>query len=175
MFTARLAGRATRMVGACNKNGAFYALQSNRLSTGPVWTFQVGDAASSSSINQCNAAAIWDGSRLYVASNTTVIDGVTYNGSIRQLDASTGTPIWETGLPAQILGTPTEDGAGVIAAASWDTSGAPQAAYLLDASSGSLLATLSTSGSKVFAQPVFADGYLLLATQSAGLIAYRPA
>ncbi len=171
LFTAKSGRSVTSFIGACNKNGTFYALRSMRLSAGPVWSFQVGASATGSTL--CAAAAAWDGSRLFVAGNGTTIGGVAYKGSLRQLNPATGTPIWETGLPAQILGSPTLNGAGVLAAASWDLS-APNAAYLLDAGTGAVLATISTSNSKVFAQQVFADNVLLIATQTQGLRAYKP-
>jgi hypothetical protein len=50
------------------------------------------------------------------------------------------------------------------------------ATYVVDASTGAVLATLTNAGNDAeFAQPVFADPYLLVATQVAGLVAYTPA
>jgi len=175
IFKAIVGGKTVRMVGACNKNGVFYALRADRLGAGPVWHLQIGEAPTSTSTNDhCQAGALWDGSRLIVAGNTTTIEGSTYGGSVRSVDPSTGAVRWETGLSAQVLGTPTEDGAGVVAVATWSVTGAPNAAYLLNADTGDVLATLATGGSKTFAQPVFAGQYLLLATLDQGLMAYRP-
>jgi outer membrane protein assembly factor BamB len=174
IFQATIGSSKPAMVGACNKNGNFYALRLNQLSAGPVWTFQVGVPFVNTTGEQCIAAAVWDGKRLFVAGNGTTIGGTSYFGSVRELDPATGTPIWETGLPGAVMGTPTLDGAGVLAAASYDvTPGSTNAAYLIDASTGSILATLSTSGATEFAQPVFADGNVLLATNNKGLIDYR--
>ena len=47
------------MVGACNKNGIYYAL--NRTTMALVWELQVGAKSSSASPAQCSAAAIYDG------------------------------------------------------------------------------------------------------------------
>ena len=50
----------------------------------------------------------------------------------------------------------------------------PNADYLLNATNGTVLATVSNGDSTQFAQPVFADRYLLIATDTAGLYAYTP-
>ena len=96
-----------------------------------------------------------------------------YKGSVQQANPATGAPVWETGLPGAILGTPTLDGSGVLAVATCDYSGIPNAIYLLDASDGRILATLDSGVAPVFAQPTFADHYLFGATVGQGLVAYR--
>ena len=82
--------------------------------------------------------------------------------------------IWEKGLNGVILGTPTLDGAGVIAAGTYNGSGTPNSVYLLNSSNGQVLKTINMAGSKVFAQPVFADGYLFIASTASGLQVFRP-
>jgi len=52
--------------------------------------------------------------------------------------------------------------------------GAP-AAYLVNAATGTILATLPVGTSKIFAQPVFAQGTLFVATESGGLYNLAPA
>jgi hypothetical protein len=90
------------------------------------------------------------------------------------VNAATGKVVWSTGLPEQVLGTPALDGAGVISVATIGYgSTATNADYLIDAATGAILATLSNGNSPQFAQPVFADGYLFAATETAGLIAYQ--
>jgi len=64
LFTATIGGTPTGMVGACNKNGTYYALQRGNLAAGPVWQMQVGAGASGGP--QCDAAAIWDGTHLFI-------------------------------------------------------------------------------------------------------------
>jgi polyvinyl alcohol dehydrogenase (cytochrome) len=164
IFEANLQGTLTPMVGACNKNGSFYALRIDNLAAGPVWTFHVGIPGVKQGF-QCLAAAIWDGSHLFVASNKTTIRGVNVPGSIRELDPATGTIIWETGLSGQVLGSPTKNGAGVIAVATYG-----KAAYLIDASSGQILKTISAP--TTFSQPVFADSYLFVAPTTGDFTAY---
>jgi hypothetical protein len=177
LFVGTVGGKPTQLVGACNKDGKFYALNSQNLAAGPVWSFQVGSDASA--VNLCLAAAIWDASqgRLFVAGNSTVIGGSAYQGSLRRIDPSTGLPIWEQGLPCVVLGSPALNAAtGVIAVATWGdcSSGKKDAAYVYDASSGAQLVSLDSGGSQIFGQPVFADSYLFVARQHTGLAAYKP-
>ena len=121
------------------------------------------------SAGECDAAAVWDGQPLYVAGPGVIIGGTSYGGSVYQVNPATGAYIWRTGLSGAILGTPTEDGSGVIAVATYASS---NNLYLLNAQTGAILKTLPMPSEKVFAQPVFADGYVLLAGRSGGLKAF---
>lgn len=173
LFTATLGGSPTGMVGACNKNGLFYALREQSFAGGPVWKFQAADPSRFGE-SSCLAAAVWDGQRLFVAGSPTRIAGTDYLGSVRRLDPATGAVIWARGLDGIILGTPTLNGSGVIAAGTYD-SDASNSVYLLDSADGRLLRTIGTGSSKVFGQPVFADDYLLVsAIGGLGLLVYRP-
>jgi hypothetical protein len=174
-FAATINGTRTLLVGACNKNGRFYAWRRQNLAAGPVWSLQVGGAANSG--NSCLAAGVWDaaGSRLFIAGDRTTIGGTSFLGAVRQVNPATGTPVWERGLSGVVLGTPGLNGSGVLAAATYDNTAANNAAYLLNASTGAILKTIDIGGQKVFGQPVFADPYLLIATSTGGLRAYRPA
>ncbi len=161
-FSATLAGAYTPLVGACNKNGVYYALRRGNLAAGPVWRFKAGTPST------CDAAAIWDGSHLFVAANTTVIGGVTYNGSVRMLNPATGSPGWQRGLGGPVIGSPTLSGGGVLAAPTYSSSGL----YLIRASTGSILKHIATTGPE-FGQAVFADNMMLVPTKNNGLWAYR--
>src|SRR5439155_16686201 len=97
LFTATVNGVSTPMVGAINKNDFYYAWKQSDLAGGPVWQDKIGT-------NGEVAAAIWDGSHLFVAGGKTVINGHTYAGAVRELDPSTGQPMWETGLTAGGVG-----------------------------------------------------------------------
>jgi outer membrane protein assembly factor BamB len=176
VWTADIGGTPTQVVGACNKNGKFYALKQSSLSAGPVWTDQLGTPEKTAGTNSiCVSSAVWDSdhAKLYLSGNVTTIGGVTYRGSVQEVNPATGTPIWQTGLPGSVLGTPTLDGSGVMAVATADFSGAPNAVYLIDASTGSIISTLSTGNTPDFAQPVFADNYVLVATAGNALYAYQ--
>jgi polyvinyl alcohol dehydrogenase (cytochrome) len=170
LFSATINGASVPMVGACNKNGIFYALQQQNLSAGPVWQLQVADA---SAFQNCLAAAIWNGRRLYVATPDTTIGGTHFPGSVRQLDPATGAVGWALGLPSGgVIGSPTLNGSGVLAAGT-HTSGVTNAVYLISSANGQLLRTISVGSTLVYAQPVFAANYLLVATTGKGLFVYR--
>ncbi len=158
-------------VGACNKNGKYYAL--DRVTMALVWKAQIGIKSSSASPAQCSAAAIYDGQFLYMAGDPTTINGVSYRGSLRRLNPATGAFLWELGLPNSVLGAPTMNGGGVIAVGTYDYTATTNAVYLVDASTGRLLRTLTTGG-RTFAQSVFANGYLFTANVGKGLSEYRP-
>ncbi|MDP9224253.1 MAG: hypothetical protein M3P18_10425, partial [Actinomycetota bacterium] len=169
LFSATSNTGVTPMVGACNKNGKFYALNQD-LAGGPLWVDKIGAGL-------CFASAIFNpsdpSSGLYLASDATSINGTPTRGSLREVNPTTGSYIWQLPLPGRIVGSPSLNGSGVIAAAAYDTtsSGVP-GVFLVDAGSGQLLTTLSTGGKSVWAQPVFADGYLLVGTIGAGLQAF---
>jgi outer membrane protein assembly factor BamB len=169
-------GVSAPLVGACNKNGRFYALNRQHLSRGPVWSVRVGAAAHTNQ-GMCLASAVWNAQagQLYLAGNTTTINGHTYAGSVREVNPATGATRWATGLGWEILGTPALDAAtAVLAVATWTQCASGSAAvYLLNASTGAILGTLPlTDGG--FAQPVFAGPYLLVSDESGQVVAYTP-
>lgn len=151
-----------RYVGACDKNGVFYALFRSTMKL--AWSTTLGQAAGAG-LEQCNAAAVYDGKYLYVSGPPTTIGGTTYPGSIQRLDPTTGAPLWQTGLPNCVLGTPTMNGGGVIAVGTYDLTETPNAIYLISAATGQILRTLA-QGSPDFAQNVFANGWLFTADDS---------
>ena len=168
LFHAPGPGGTQALVGACNKNGTFYAFRRSALAAGPVWRFQVGEPA----INPpaCIAGAAFDGTRLYVGGNATTVGGTAYDGSVRALDPASGSPIWEVGLPENVLGSPTVNGSGVVAASTLEVFSATNATRLFDANTGAILNTLPTR--HVFAQAVWANQQLIVATWNQGLLSY---
>jgi polyvinyl alcohol dehydrogenase (cytochrome) len=161
-------------VGACNKNGVFYALAASPLGGSPLWADTVGAPAGGGF--SCIASAVWDGpsGALYIGGNPTTIGGTSYNGSIGQVDPATGAYIWHTGLPCAVMGTPSLDSAGVLAAGTYSFGACPTGAYLVDASTGAVLTSLPVGPTRVFAQPVFAQGTLFVATETNGLYDFAP-
>ena len=158
MFTADLDGASTPMVGACDKNGWYYAWKQQDLAAGPVWSYQMGKPHAA----HCEAAAIWDGSQLIEGGNVTTIDGQEVAGSVQSLDPATGAVLWATALPGVDFGSPSEDGAGVVAAPVFVAATDQLGVVLLDANTGQILSEIYT-GSPDFAQPVFAQDSLWLA------------
>jgi outer membrane protein assembly factor BamB len=181
MFTAILNGVTTPLVGGCNKDGHFYALRQSDLSL--VWDYMMGTPSQPGGAQQCDAAAIWDGTNLIEGGGSpTTINGVTYQGSVQSLylatgsvDGSiTGTPVWQTGLPGNIVGSPTEDGAGVVAAPVYFSTSGNLGVYLLSAATGAILGFIPMPLSHQFAQPVFAGNDLLVGgSTDLGLTAYE--
>jgi outer membrane protein assembly factor BamB len=171
LFTAMVDGDQTDLVAACNKNGVLYAWPTADVSVGPVWSTRVGIGTSNGE-RSCLGAPVWDGQNLFEASNSTTIGAVQYSGSMRQLDPSTGTAIWQTGLGGSIEGSPSINGAGVLAASTYTVpAGGTNGTYLIDASTGAIDAFLP-SPTGAFSQPVFAGNYLLLGSLAGVLNAY---
>jgi outer membrane protein assembly factor BamB len=171
LFQATINRRQVPMVAACNKNGRLYALRQNNLAAGPVWQRQIAVGTANGS-SACLTAPVWDGQRLFAAGTTTTVNGTRFRGSVRRLNPATGAVMWARGLAKPILGTPTLNGSGVMAAGSYDTAGA-DVVYLINSATGRVLRTIPVGADEVWGQPVFADGYLLVPTTGAtGLLVY---
>lgn len=171
-------------MGACNKNGIYYALASRPLGSAPLWSVRIGAPSTGltvrtggTSVGECIASAIWDGpaGTLYIGGNATTIGGTSYGGSISQVNPATGAFNWRTGLPCAVEGTPSLDSAGVLAAGTYSYGPGPTGAYLINAATGAILTTLAVGSTRVFAQPVFAQGTLFVATETNGLYDFAPA
>ena len=162
LFRATINGAVTPMVGACNKDGVFYAWSQRALGSGPVWSDQLGTQAMEPN-NACLATAGWDGKHLFITTNSSTISGTTYPAVSRKLDPATGAIVWQTGLAdGPVLGNSALDGAGVIAAISFSrvSPSVSNDLALINAATGAVVATYATpdiSGGG----PVWADGYLL--------------
>jgi hypothetical protein len=172
VWTATINGVPTPMVGACNKNGIFYAFAQNNLDLGPVWQDQI-TVPYPGGTQECDSAAVYDGSQLIIGGGAaTTINGTTYPGSVQSLDPATGAPNWQTGLPAGFVGTPTEDGGGVVAAQTFSSTDKSLGVYLLNAATGASLGFIHTN-SPLFGQAVFAQNDLVIgAGGSFGLQAF---
>ena len=165
-------GSGTTEVGACNKNGVYYALAANPLGTSPLWQDTIAAPGA------CLPSAVWDLSAnvLYIGGNATTIGGTSYGGSINEVNPQTGAFMWQTGLGCAVDGTPALDSAGVLAVQTfWGcVGGAVSGVYLIDATTGAILETLPVGSSRTFAQPVFAGGGLYVATENKGLYDLAP-
>jgi outer membrane protein assembly factor BamB len=159
----------TPMVGACNKNGVFYALTQSDPSS-PVWTRQLGIPPAHGSLAFCGGSAVWDGTDLFVGADAAT--STSPPGSVYELNPATGAVVWEIPLSTgPVVGSPSLDGSGVLAVPTYNSKGGTSAVYLIDKNSGTILRTINYSG-PIFAQPVFADGELLVAGPT--LQAYVP-
>jgi outer membrane protein assembly factor BamB len=146
-------------VGACNKNGIYYALSRSTMTV--AWQRRLGARSSSTTPAQCSSEAIYDGKHLFFGGPATTIKGVSYRGSIRQLNPATGGFVWQTGLPDGVIGGPTMDGGGVIAVGTYDKSAVPNAVYLVSAATGTIIRRLIIGYD--FAQSTFAVSRLFTA------------
>jgi outer membrane protein assembly factor BamB len=172
-FTGTVNGVPTQLVGACSKDGYYYALNPSHLAAGSVWKYHTSAGSGS---DQCNAAAIWNGSSLIEAvGGPSTIGGTTFPGSVIALNPSTGQPLWQTGLPGPPIGSCSEDGSAVVACSVY-TAGTPQdmGFYLLNASNGQVIEHIAVQGAFLFAQPVFDNNDLILAGRNGiGVTAYE--
>ena len=155
------------MVGACNKNGVYYAWRSGDLAR--QWKFNVA-VGSPEGVRACLAAAAWNGAGLFVAGPTTTIGGTSFKGSIRRLDPVTGHATWERGLDGAVLGSAAVNAGGVVAVPMYDQLGSTNGVELVSAATGAKLRYLSSK--KVFAQPTFAGPYLFVAALPGSLTAW---
>ena len=143
-----------RYVGACNKNGLYYAVNQSTMKL--AWVKRIG-----ATNGQCLAAAVYNGKFLYIGGPATTIKGKEYRGSVQERNPSDGILQWETGLPNAVLGSASMDGGGVIAAGTYDSSKSPNATYLINATSGKVIRNLIEGTD--FAQSAFAGGWLFTA------------
>ncbi len=176
-FFAGTAGSTTTdLVGACNKNGNYYAWHRDALSAGPVWQRQIG-TASGTLTAECITSAAYDGpaQRLFVAANQTMLGTTSVPGAVRALSSRTGAVLWQKALDCSVVGTPTlNQRTQVLAVPQYGcASGVAASVELFNAGTGALLARLPAPG-PVFAQPVFASGRIFVASEAGALIAYGP-
>jgi outer membrane protein assembly factor BamB len=150
-------------VGACNKNGVFYALSQATMKL--VWSQRIASAAGGNA--ECIAAPAYNGTDLFFGGGTVTINGATYAGSLQELAPSTGTVVWATGLAGAVLGSPTLDGGGVLTAGTYGVTS--PAIDLIDGTSGAVIEQLTTGST--FGQSVFARN-LLFTANSNGVAAW---
>ncbi len=151
-------------VGACNKNGVFYAVSQATMKL--VWWKRI--ASADGGTPECLTAPAYNGTDLFIGGAKTTIDGTQYAGSVQERLASNGTVVWSTGLAGAVLGSPALDGEGVLAVGTY--AGSATGVYLINATTGAVLKPQLATGS-TFAQSVFARNWLFTAT-SEGVAAW---
>jgi hypothetical protein len=100
LFHATIGGTDTPLVGACSKNGIFYALRRDTMRL--VWQRTLGISTPYGQY-ACLSGGVFGGG-LYVGGPQTTIGGQTVPGSVRSLDPATGAILWERPLVADPLG-----------------------------------------------------------------------
>ena len=155
-------------MGACNKNGYFYAL--NRSTMTMAWSAKIGTEPRGNIFAVCAGSAAYNGSDLFIGDTRDTINGQVYRGNVKEFTTS-GRLLWQTGLPEGVTGSPSVDGGGVVAVGTFDNGQAPNGTYLLNENTGQIITTLATGMD--FAQSTFADGWLFTANDS-GVSAWAP-
>jgi polyvinyl alcohol dehydrogenase (cytochrome) len=169
LFSAEVNGATMRLVGACDKNGIYYALRRSTMRV--TWQRRIGASSVGKVRAQCQSAAAYDGSYLYLAGPAATIVGQTYRGSVERLDPATGAFDWRTGLPEGVLSSPAVNAGGLVGVGTYDNGAAPNVTYLIDASTGAIVRELNEGAD--FPQSAFAGGWLYTAC-AGGLYAWRP-
>lgn len=172
LFDGVVDGVSTPLVGACNKNGVYYAWKRSDLAAGPVWSRQVG--ASSSSVACLTSAAYeYTTPRLFVAANATTVAGTAVPGSVRALDPGTGALAWEQPLPCTPVGSPTLNGSVLAVPMYGCPAGVQPSVQFFDEADGTPVGSVPETG-RTFGQVVFAAGQAFVAGEDGTLVAYGP-
>jgi hypothetical protein len=182
-------GRRHQLVGACNKDGYYYAVDTQQDASGRlplVWRTQIGSPRTDGE-RACLTGAVYDRKRDHLFIGGNVVSGSTVTGRVRQVDPATGATIWQTALPSNPLGAGTINDNGVLAYAGmeWENQ-TTNGIFLMDSSTGALLdtnpnvagyqqlkdpasATPTCAGCTYdqFAQPVWGDGALWMSNRTA--------
>jgi outer membrane protein assembly factor BamB len=162
-------------VGACNKNGMYYALHQSTMKV--AWELRIGIPAGQGG-GSCLDTPAYNGAYLYIGGNQTSIDvnGVSsvYPGSVQALSPATGAVIWQTGLAGEDIGSPSLDGGHVLAVPIFGSETGDGVDLVATATSGSVTAGTIlqhlVTGSD-FGQAVFAGNMIFAATVT-GVVAF---
>jgi len=168
-FTATLGGVPTPMVGACNKNGVYYAFRQSDLAAGPVWQRTITIPYPTNglySAEECDAAAVWNGTDLIEGGGApSTPSDAPFSGSIQALDPATGAVIWRTHLDGTVVGSPSEAAGGVVAAPAYQSDNSQYGVYLIDAATGTQVGFIATPNAGNFGQAVFVGNDLLIGSR----------
>jgi outer membrane protein assembly factor BamB len=145
-------------VGACDKNGIFYAVRQSTMKLD--WSARI--ANSDGANGECIAAPADNGTDLFLAGGATTVGGTAYPGSVQERAPGNGALVWSTGLPNGVLGSPALDGGGLLTVGTYAKDGG---VYLMNAATGAIVVKLTTG--VTFAQSVFANSRLYTATSDA--------
>jgi outer membrane protein assembly factor BamB len=166
LFTATINGAVRQLVGVAHKDGSYYAFDRTALSNGPVWTAHIAIAGNSPDGGQgsISPAVWWGGGMLYVAGGKTTINGQACGGSLRALNTSNGSFIWQHCLPGTVLGAVTDTGSRVLAVVDGS------ALTLVNALTGATL--YNNTANKYYGSPSISNGVLYVGSVASGLYAF---
>ncbi len=103
LFSATINGTVHQMAGAINKNGIYYAFDRTNISAGPLWQDQLAAPISQNGTGNNISSSAWDGSTLYAAAAKTTINGMSCSGSIRAINPTNGSYLWQVCLSQNVL------------------------------------------------------------------------
>ena len=116
LFSTDIGGVQEQLVGAENKNGAYYAFDRNDLAAGPVWSYTAesallaqaaGTDSACEDVNTISSSA-WAGPGAPVIVAGLAESGRSCIGTLAALDSATGQPEWKVPLQGPVLGAITE-------------------------------------------------------------------
>ena len=166
LFTGVIGGQSVPLVGIINKNGLFYTLKRDALSSGPVWTTQIAIGGGNPTTGMGDiASAAFDGKTLYVGGDKTS----TCSGTLNALNPSTGAFLWQHCFTdgGFVMGGVTVSSGGVVAV------GEGSHIAVLSASTGASLFTYTGVG-PFWGPPSIADGVLYEGDMAGNLYALTP-
>ena len=172
LFAATIGGVVHQMVGLQNKNGIYYAFDRSAISSGPLWQKRTGAAgtAPQKGMGGPISPSAYNGKKLFVGSEVSLINGVTCAGSVRQLYPSSGTTRWAQCLQSgPVLGAVT-----MVPGVTFVCAG--PTVYAVNSGSGAILWSFTdpNPGSDFFGAPTISNGQLYVGNQDGILYAFGP-
>lgn len=162
LFTATIGGVMHNMVGVLNKNGKYYAFDRATLSTGPVWEAQVGNLGSAHNIS----SSTFDGTNLYIASDTTVIGGTSCQGSVNAVNPANGKFAWRL-CQAQKAQCPLVSAPGLLIVGQ-----GPYMRVLATSSGATLFTYHEPVKNGIFRSPIISNGIIYITNADGNLKAF---
>jgi outer membrane protein assembly factor BamB len=171
LFTATINGAVHQMVGMENKNGIYYAFDRSAISSGPLWQKRTGapGTAPQKGMGPISPSA-YNGKKLFVGSEDSLIKGVTCAGSVRQLYPSSGKALWTDCLQSgPVLGAVT-----MVPGVTFVCAG--PTVYAINSGTGAILWSFTdpNPGSDFFGAPTISNGQLYVGNQDGILYAFGP-
>ena len=144
-----------KLITAINKNGTAYTFNRNNLAGGPLWqqTVAIGGECPTCSVSSVSTPTVQNGN-VFLSGESGDINGYTYQGTVRAVDASTGNLIWQHGTNGPIFPALTSANGLIL--------DAPGNVFeILNATSGKRLFSYDT-GSGIYSPASIANGSIYL-------------
>lgn len=168
LFSGVIGGQSHPLVGVMNKNGVYYALERDALSSGPVWSTRIATGGEDPpGGNGDIAPAAFDGTALYAGGDA----NGSCSGSVNALNPSTGAFIWQHCLTdGFVLGAVTVTSGGVVAVGEGNNitlvSAATGASLFTYTGAGTFWGPASITGDTLYEGDMSGNLYALTANQA---------